>query len=163
MPTLNNIITASTPNVCKSLTTIYMFIGENLLPDKLIVEIDNNLNNNNTNINKLVKVTYPLINYLNKNCFEEDKCCLWTLLDSWFATRETPTKISGKKPKYNIRLNGYVLDFCINFVSCDVPAFFIDTFIKSLMGYINDNSINKSQQCRPNPRWLATFSMPPPS
>ena len=141
MPTLNNIITASTPNVCKSLTTIYMFIGENLLPDKLIVEIDNNLNNNNTNINKLVKVTYPLINYLNKNCFEEDKCCLWTLLDSWFATRETPTKISGKKPKYNIRLNGYVLDFCINFVSCDVPAFFIDTFIKSLMGYINDNSI----------------------
>ena len=141
MPTLNSIISAPTNNACTSILIIYRFIRENLLPEKLMVEVDNNLANNNTNNNKLVKVTYPLINYLNKNCYEEDKCCLWTVLDSWFAAKETPTVVSGKKPKYNIRLNGYVLDFCISFVSSDVPAFFIDTFIKALINYINDNNI----------------------
>ena len=141
MPTLNSIISVASNNACTSLPLIYMFIRENLLPEKIMVEIDNDLNNNSGTDSKLVKVTYPLINYLNKNCYEEDKCCLWTLLDSWFATKETPKVVSGKKPKYNIRLNGYVLDFCISFVSSDVQALYIDTFIKALINYINDNSI----------------------
>ena len=138
----NNIITNNSPNnnnnSCLSLKTIYMFIEENLLPEKLMVEIDNN----NTNANNiLIKKTYPLIKYFNNNIYEEDKCCLWTLLDCWFATKESSGVISGKKPKITTRLNGYVLDFCINFVSGDVPTFFIDTFIKSLINYINDNSL----------------------
>ena len=108
-----------------------MFIGENLLPDKLMLEIDNNNNN------KIVKVTYPIINFFNKISYEQDKCCLWTLLDSWFATKET-SSAGGKKAKSNIRLNGHVLDFCIRFVSSDDTAIFIDSFIKSLINYIND-------------------------
>ena len=135
IPTLANIITSSGPNnACTSILTIYMFIGENLLPDKLMVEIDNNNNN------KIVKVTYPIINFFNKISYEQDKCCLWTLLDSWFATKET-SSAGGKKAKSNIRLNGHVLDFCIRFVSSDDTAIFIDSFIKSLINYINDKSI----------------------
>ena len=140
--TLNSIITNDnnnkTPsNICTSLLTIYMFICENLLPERLLVELDNNNQNNN----KGIKATTPLDKYFNKNFYEQDKCCLWTLLDMWFASKDAPINVGGNKVNSKIRLNGYALDFCIHFISSDVPIYFIDSFIKSLNSYINDNMV----------------------
>ena len=132
---LNSMISNTTPNnACTSISTIYMFIRENLLPEGLVVEIDNNKS----------KSTFPIINYFNKNLYEEDKCCLWILLDSWFASKESQQISSGKKSKIITRLNGPALDFCIYFTSSDVPVYFTDSFIKSLISYmINENIVNR--------------------
>ena len=141
--TINNLLTNSTiKNASISIQTIYMFIQENLLPERLMVEIDNNINDKKDNINnnnKSIKKSFPLINYSNKKIYEEDLCCLWTILDTWFASKENPT--GGKKAKPNIKLNEYALNFCINFVSSEVPAYCMDIFIRSLNSYINDKNI----------------------
>ena len=136
---LNSLITESPQsNSCTNLSVIYMFIRENLLPKGLMVEIEDNGNDSN------IKKTIPLENYFNKNLYEEDKCCLWILLDSWFSTKESQPISSGKKVKTITRLNGPALDFCINFTSNDVPEYYTDTFIKSLISYmVNEHVVNR--------------------
>ena len=140
MTTLNSIITniPQRKNSLYNLSTIYMFIGENLLPERLMVEIENY--NSNQKISN-AKATFPLIIFFNKNFYEEDICSLWILLDGWFASQESPNVVGGNKSKPQIRLNGYALDFCIMFVSCDVQTYLVDSFIKSLNNYMNDKNI----------------------
>ena len=134
MSTLNNLITNnSIKNACTSILTIYMFIQENLLPERLMIEIDNNINDN-----KSIKKSFPLIKYFNQQLYEENKACLWLLLDNWFASNEGPPANSGKK---SIRLNGYALDFCLNFVSSDTHGLYMNAFIQSINKYINDNTV----------------------
>ena len=100
-----------------------MFIGENLLPERLMVEIENNDNNNSTT--NQIRATYPLVKYFNKTIYEEDKCSLWILLDSWFSSQESQAAAGGSKSKPQNRLNMFALDFCIMFVSSDVQTLFL--------------------------------------
>ena len=135
--TLNNMITNTSQNNCINLSTIYMFIGENLLPERLLVEIENNDNNNN--VGNQIRATYPLVKYFNNNVYDQDKCSLWMLLDSWFSSsQESQVSTGGNKLKPQNRLNLYALDFCIKFVSSDVQTCFVDSFISSLDKYTTD-------------------------
>ena len=141
--TLNNMITNSSQNNCINLSTIYMFIGENLLPERLMVEIESNDNNNSTT--NQIRATYPLVKYFNKNIYEEDKCSLWILIDSWFSSQESQGITGGSKSKPQNRLNMFALDFCIMFVSSDVQTFFVDNFINSLIKYTTENKSTQNK------------------
>ena len=143
MATLNNIITTEVEtqsNPIITIKTIYMFICQNLLPDRLEVEINNNSNNNLEN-NEGKKINYPLVNYFNKDIYEKEKVYLWAFLDSWLVMKEEQVGTKIKESK--IRLNWYVLDFFISFVSSDIQTqtIYIDSFIRYLLSYLSDIKI----------------------
>ena len=134
----------------------YIFISENLLPEKLYVKIsDNKINNNleeknsnNLKINNLEikdknQELIPLENYFNKNVYDKAINNIWNFLLNWIIDRK-PASTNSSKTKETQDCNtirNFVINFCISFVSKS-PFNYIDLFIVTIVSYFKDESIS---------------------
>ena len=107
-----NILTSKIPTYMK---TIFDFIAENIIPNQLIVKINQN---NKTKIEQLSK-------YFNKELYEEQVDFLWKSLKSWIFKNGGITENNSCKKEFN-ELN---FNFCIYFVSKNNNLDYINEFL----------------------------------
>ena len=109
---------------------INYFIGDNLLPDKIMIELNE-------------KEKTKLINYFNINNFNQDLDLLWNTLSQWLTCKASNNLRSStsNKPKSNMEISNIILEYCLLFVS-RAPGKFIDLFISVLNSYFKDETIN---------------------
>ena len=138
------------------MNNFYNFISENLLPEQLYIEIEEDgnkkkdLNENEMILNNLLisnmgkikkKELIPLSNYFNKIIYEEEVFNIWNMLLKWLMYKGSEISKSDKKKERDLfYLNNYILDFCISFCSKS-PFNVIDLFILTLISYFKDESI----------------------
>ena len=138
------------------MNNFYNFISENLLPEQLYIEVDedenkkkdlnekemflNNLLINNMGKNKN-KELIPLSKYFNKIIYEKEVFDIWNMILKWLMYKGSePSKSDKKKERDIFYLNNFVLDFCISFCSKS-PFNVIDLFMLTLISYFKDESI----------------------
>ena len=138
------------------MNNFYNFISENLLPEQLYIEIEEDevkkkdINEkemilNNLLINNMGKIKkkelIPLSNYFNKNIYEKEEFDIWNMLLKWLMYKGSESSKSDKKKERDIfYLNNFILDFCISFCSKS-PFNVIDLFMLTLISYFKDESI----------------------
>ena len=122
---------------------IYDFIEENILPEQLIVKIENN--NNINSINKIQNNSNekkdniePLSKYFNQKEYEKHIVILWKLLNSWIF--KTNSEMDPKRPN-KLELNEIYLNFCISLVSKNIITNFINDFLLSIQQFMEKNEI----------------------
>ena len=141
----------------------YIFMSENLLPEQLYVEInENNEDNenkisNNTNEEKLnnlllnnlrqnQKKALPLTKYFNKTVYENEINNVYNILLEWMLYKVSPPSniTSKKKDKEFKNIHNFIIDFSISFVSKS-PFNFIDLFILTIISCFKDESISNRE------------------
>ena len=143
------------------MTQIFCFLGYNLLPNKLIVEIDlgkklgisNDKKGNLMTVNDLKKTStineallnqnkkyVKLIDFFDKKEYEDYLNLFWSLLNSSIKYDQTlyDTQIESKDKK--MLINPFVFIFSIDFAS-KVSAFYINEFLKELISLLKDEEI----------------------
>ena len=118
----NNVLTSKIPTYMK---TIFDFIAENLLPNQLIVEI------NNSKIDQLSK-------YFNKDLYDEQIDLLWKNLTSWIFKNGGITSNNSSK----LEFNELYINFCIYFVSKSPNLNYINEFLLLVQKYLKKKSIS---------------------
>ena len=117
----NKIINTKLPSNMKNIND---FIGENVLPEQLIVEVTNDNKSSNTK-SKLISKTEYLSKYFNKTEYEKQIENLWKLLKSLiFKNRGEPNKKTKK-----LEINELFINFCIYFVSKNIITNYIYEFL----------------------------------
>ena len=147
------------------MNNFYIFMSENLLPEQLYVEIDDNnekkekseskentINNNNEDKlkNLLIdtlgpnkkKELLPLTKYFNKTIYENEINNVYNILLEWMLYKiPSPSYISSKKKDKEFKnIHNFIIDFSISFVSKS-PFNFIDLFILTIISCFKDESI----------------------
>ena len=145
-------------NANNDMNHFYIFIGENLLPDQLYV--DNNENNNENNIiiedndqysdsfrksnlsGNQKKQLKPLAIYFNKSIYEKEIIKTWNVLLKWILHKvHIKSKVgNAKKEKESNYIYNFVVNFCISFVSKS-PFNYIDLFLLTLISFFKDEKI----------------------
>ena len=153
---LNNKFQNYISNDNNIMNNFYLFISENLLPDKLYVDNDENKKNikeeKNVSLDDLLKTTMgegknknlvPLTNYFNKKEYEKEVNNIWEVLMNWICYKVQPpsnSSASKKKDKEFNNIHNFIIDFCITF-SSKSPFNFIDLFMLKIYSYFKDESI----------------------
>ena len=157
------------------LTSIFHYIGDNILPDKIFIEIEHDKKSKDdkdifsykkrasmnlsiikrssspSNLNKKItkfrdslyeknivhKDRIPLMKYINKEIYDEQKENLWRLISSWIIY-EKPKK--NKKSLRSLKINNFVVNFCISFTYKN-DLKYISSFLIILNAYFNDDYI----------------------
>ena len=136
------------------MNNFYLFISENLLPEQLYVEVDENKSINpddsNFKLENLLKNTIDvnkkkelvqLTKYFNQSKYEKQVNDIWNVLLNWILYKEISYKNKSKKKEKEIHfIHNFIIDFCISFVSKS-PFNYIDLFILTLVSYLKDESI----------------------
>ena len=136
------------------MNNFYLFISENLLPEQLYVEVDENKSINpddsNFKLENLLKNTIgvnkkkelvQLTKYFNQSKYEKQVNDIWNVLLNWILYKEISSKNKSKKKEKEIHfIHNFIIDFCISFVSKS-PFNYIDLFILTLVSYLKDESI----------------------
>ena len=141
------------------ISQIFCFYGFNILPDKLIVEIDNEKKNSfiNTNRSSIISIDkikkehtisedlliekkkyLRLIDFFDKNEYQKDIESLWSLLDSSFKYEQISIDKNSKVKKFII--NPFVFNYSIDFIS-KVSTLYVDQFLVILISSLKDESI----------------------
>ena len=85
--------------------------------------------------NFIYKDIIPLIKFINKDIYNEQKESLWRLLSSW---------IIYENEKKNLKINRFAIKFCLLFVQKNKIKYTAE-FLSILIAYFNDNSIVNSK------------------
>ena len=119
------------------LKNLHKFFGDNSLPDKIIINKENENN--------------KLINYFNSEIYDKDLDSLWNYLTNWLTYKSIPvvptnsSKSAKVEIKPNIKSYLYIsetyLEYCLLFIS-KAPEKFVDLFISILFSFFKDQTIN---------------------
>lgn len=105
------------------------FIGDNLLPDKILIDLNE-------------KEKTKLVNYFNIDNYNKDLDLFWSILSQWLTVKSTINKrnsTANLKSKANMEISNEILEYCLLFIS-RAPEKYIDLFIAIL------NSFSKMKQ-----------------
>ena len=110
---------------------IFDYIGEYLLPDNLKV-ITNNCNN-----------ILNLVDFFNKDIYNEDISALWNALNNWITYKSISSIGTGKNKQIISKLNANqsIINIFIEFVS-KVSPYYIDCFLILLFSLVSNITIN---------------------
>ena len=104
------------------------FIGDNILPDRLTVEIKQGEKE-------------KLMNYFNNEFFNKDLDKIWELLSQWIIIK------TGHKPKSvnvkansNITISETIIEYCLLFIS-RAPEKYVDLFLAIVYTFFKDETI----------------------
>ena len=143
------------------MTQIFCFIGYNLLPNKLIVEIDlgkklgisNGERGGLMSVNELKKTCtineallnrnkkyVKLIDFFDKKEYENYLNLFWSLLNSSIKYEQSLNDKQLESKDKKILINPFVFIFSIDF-SSKVSAFYINEFLKELVSLLKDEEI----------------------
>ena len=145
------------------ISNFFEFIGLNLLPLDLKVELNNTKAEpkNENEINKIetnkisneIKPTYIfnllndkdknlLVDYFNKKIFEKDIETMWQILNTWLIENIKPNSkdINNSNQMALLKINSYVLSFSIQFVS-KLNPFYIDSLLIIVYSFLKNPAI----------------------
>ena len=148
------------------LSKIFEFIGHQLLPLDLKVELNNledNINNiNDSNEGKVKKTNYIfnlsdsnnqkiLLDYFNKKIFEKDLESMWTILNEWLIENNKldSSNINDTKSMLVLKINSFVVSLCIQFVS-QLNPFYIDSLLIIIYSYFKNPAIANKEDLYEN-------------
>ena len=107
---------------------IHNFIGDNILPDQINIEIKKNEKE-------------KLIKYFNQNSYNKDLDALWNMLSDWLVVK------TGHKPKSsNVKANSHitfsetVIEYCLLYTP-RAPEKYVDLFIAFVFSFFKDETI----------------------
>ena len=88
----------------------------------------------------------PLIKYINKDIYEEEKEDLWRLLSSWITyEKHSPNKKNGKI----LKINNFTINFCMSFANKNNLKY-VTNFLIVLIAYLNDDGVVKTDDLYSN-------------
>ena len=149
------------------LSQFFEFLGHHLLPIDLKVEFNDfqnesenkaeEENNKDSNNKKEIKYNYIfyfindkkeqklLINYFNKKIFEKDIESMWQILNDWLLEKNQTysTDINNSNNSNQmllLKINSYVLSFCIQFAS-KLNPFYIDSLLIIIYTFFKNPAI----------------------
>ena len=100
--------------------------------------------------NVVHKDRIPLIKYINKDIYEEEKEDLWRLLSSWITFEKvTQNKKNGKI----LKINNYAINFCMSFATKNNLKY-VTNFLIILIAYLNDDGVFKTEDLYSNNKLL---------
>ena len=142
------------------ISQIFCFYGFNLLPDKLIIEIDteekpnfinNNIRNSMISVEKIKKEHtineellmekkqyLRLMDFFDKNEYQKEIESFWSILDSSFKYEQISIDNNSKVKKFII--NPFVFNFSLDFVS-KISTLYVDQYLVLLISALKDESI----------------------
>ena len=106
------------------------FIGDNLLPDKILIDLNE-------------KEKTKLVNYFNIDNYNKDLDLFWSILSQWLTVKSTINKrnsTANLKSKANMEISNEILEYCLLFIS-RAPEKYIDLFIAILNSFFKDETI----------------------
>ena len=150
------------------ISKFFEFVGYHLIPSDLKVEInesktehENEENNNKIEDNNITKNTKEenkkeipnyiynilntkkeilLVNYFNKEIYEKDIESMWKVLNEWLIENDNKNEFNISNEISHLKLNSYVLSFCISFVS-KLNPFYIDSLLIIVYSFLKNSAI----------------------
>ena len=136
----SNIINSHISKISTDMKSISQFIGDNILPEQLIVEVQSKQNSkdkvkdlDNLNVPKLE----PLSKYFNRAEYEAQIEKMWNLLKSWIFKNDGEKQAKSKA----LVLNELYVNFCIYFVSKNIITEYIYDFLLMIEEYLEKKDI----------------------
>ena len=139
------------------ISQIFCFYGFNILPDKLIIEINNDINENTNNLISKEKIRKEntineellndnkkyvhLIDFFDIKEYEKDIKSFWSTLESSFKYELIPTEKNNILKDKNYAINSFVFNFTMDFVS-KISAFYVEEFLILLISALKDETIS---------------------
>ena len=109
-------------------TNLHHFIGDNLLPDLINVEIKQNEKE-------------QLIKYFNKEVYYKDLDILWNMISEWLIIKTGHKQKSlNVKANSHITISNIIIEYCLLFASRSYEKF-VDLFIAIVFSYFKDETI----------------------
>jgi len=105
------------------------FIGDNLLPDQIFVEIN--------------EKKEKLVNYFNKDMYDKDLESLWVILSQWLTVKTNSKKNTNVKSYSSLTVSNTILEYCFLFVS-RAPEKYVDLFIATIFSFFKDETITNN-------------------
>ena len=117
---------------------MHNFIGDNILPDRLTVEIKKGEKE-------------KLIKYFNTEIFNKDLDKIWELLSQWIIVKTGHKPKSGNvKANSNINISNTMIEYCLLFVS-RAPEKYVDLFVAFVYTFFKDETIVNRLSLYTNP------------
>ena len=112
----------------EGLKNLHNFIGDNILPDQINIEIKKGEKE-------------KLIKYFNNNFYNKDLDSLWNLLSDWLVVKTgQKSKSSNVKANSQINISETIIEYCLLFTP-RAPEKYVDLFIAFVFSFFKDESI----------------------
>ena len=112
----------------EGLKKLHNFIGDNILPDQINIEIKKGEKE-------------KLIKYFNNNFYNKDLDSLWNLLSDWLVVKTgQKSKSSNVKANSQINISETIIEYCLLFTP-RAPEKYVDLFIAFVFSFFKDESI----------------------